>query len=710
MWVEPYKQRPEPLTPIGNMNPNQNQAQAMDPQAVALAKSIRQAESGNNFNQTGKSGEIGAYQWMPDTWKTHAKNVLGDANAPLTPENQNAVAYVTIKQWKDQGLNPAQIAAKWNSGSEANWENKIGTNAKGVAYDVPAYVKKVTDFYQTFKPQDSSNPLGATPAYASDGSTPSPQPSGPAFPYQQGDSAVTAGLKAIGNTPGSLFGFVKNTAQTFNPLNAIQNLEQIGSGFGEMAGEHGYGKAFLDVLRNIPEGAYHTFVPEGVRNIVSGDVAGATKQFTNDPFGQAAPIVLAAEGGARALDRSVGTNLAPSVDSAISKVGGGAIDVASKAMAPVRAAADMGMGAASTLTRSLASHLTSLSPETITQVLADPSSFSKVAQDNISRGSIFEAVKSGLADLKSSYGESGQLYQQIKNSEGNVVIPENFFKDILERHGLKLTGGPEALANGEAISVNPKGVASLPGTGGYQIVADTNSITRNPAEIKALQNLVDNWAEKQDLTPREFLNFRKDIQGVAKFEKPIGTNKEAARVAADMYAEANKTMRPQIKTLKELDAAAAPQIEMIKRVSKDFLDKDGNFKDNAPSKIVNSLSKEGLLSRLESLRPGITKQLQVLKAVEDIERAQGIKVGAYTRGAIEGYGAVSGNIPAIAAAIITNPAIAVQLIRGLGWTKTQIIPLLHVLKAVAGDVATNANNMPSSVLAAGIANNNTNNK
>jgi muramidase (phage lysozyme) len=145
----------------------------MDTDAINLAKAIRQTESGGNFNAKGKSGESGAYQWTPDTWKSHAKQVLGDENAPMTPSNQNAVAYSVIKADKDAGLNPAQIAAKWNSGSHVGWENKVGVNKMGVKYDVPAYVKSVTEAYQQIKRggnvgMDANNPssTGATPTGA----------------------------------------------------------------------------------------------------------------------------------------------------------------------------------------------------------------------------------------------------------------------------------------------------------------------------------------------------------------------------------------------------------------------------------------------------------------------------------------------------------------------------------------------------------------
>lgn len=130
----------------------------MDPQVIALAKAIRKTESNDNFNAKGKSGEFGAYQFMPNTWKQFAKESLGDANAPMTPANQNAVAYTMLKKWKDSGLNPAEIAAKWNSGSHIGWEEKIGTNSMGVKYNVPAYVKSVTDTYQQMKVGDTQAP------------------------------------------------------------------------------------------------------------------------------------------------------------------------------------------------------------------------------------------------------------------------------------------------------------------------------------------------------------------------------------------------------------------------------------------------------------------------------------------------------------------------------------------------------------------------
>ena len=116
--------------------------------ATQIANAIKQIESNNNYEAKGASGEYGAYQFMPATWDSwssdYANKVLGQSTRRLeqTPENQDAVAEFKIQQWLSQGLSSEQIAAKWNSGSEIGWENKIGVNKQGVAYNVPNYVKK----------------------------------------------------------------------------------------------------------------------------------------------------------------------------------------------------------------------------------------------------------------------------------------------------------------------------------------------------------------------------------------------------------------------------------------------------------------------------------------------------------------------------------------------------------------------------------------
>ena len=137
----------------------------LDPQALNLAKAIRRAETGSSsdpYNAKGASGETGAYQFMPDTWKQWAGQYLQDSNAELTVENQNKVAYSRIKELKDQGYNPAQIASLWNSGkADAYKEGFRGTNSQGVQYDVPEYTKKVSQYYRELSSGQAA-PIGPT--------------------------------------------------------------------------------------------------------------------------------------------------------------------------------------------------------------------------------------------------------------------------------------------------------------------------------------------------------------------------------------------------------------------------------------------------------------------------------------------------------------------------------------------------------------------
>lgn len=145
------------------MNPSQNQ---LDPQALNLAKAIRRAETGGHadpYNARGASGETGAYQFMPETWKQWSGQYLQNPNAEYSVENQNKVAYSRIKELKDQGYSPAQIASMWNSGkAEAYKEGLKGTNKQGVVYDVPAYVEKVSRHYNELKNGGQAAPIGGT--------------------------------------------------------------------------------------------------------------------------------------------------------------------------------------------------------------------------------------------------------------------------------------------------------------------------------------------------------------------------------------------------------------------------------------------------------------------------------------------------------------------------------------------------------------------
>lgn len=108
--------------------------------AQQIAAAIKQVESGGNYNAKGGSGENGAYQFMPSTWKGWAQQYLGDPNAPMTPANQDKVAIAKITDLQKKGYNAQQIALIWNGGQPVV---KKGVNSFGVKYDSGSYANKV---------------------------------------------------------------------------------------------------------------------------------------------------------------------------------------------------------------------------------------------------------------------------------------------------------------------------------------------------------------------------------------------------------------------------------------------------------------------------------------------------------------------------------------------------------------------------------------
>ena len=280
------------------MNPS-----TLDTQALNLAKAIRKAETGTSsdpYNAKGASGEYGAYQYMPDTWKQWSKQYLGREGAEMSVENQNKVAYARIKELKDQGLNPAQIASTWNSGNPDRYkQNWKGVNSQGVQYDTPGYVQKVSQYYNELKGTQQAAPIGNTEfqtstAQPEDGSilsklqTTSDVPEKQSqvdFRLQQGSEAlgklsqglVNRDISQIGSgalqTGGAIAGGLLDL--TGAALKSIPILGNVVQGAEDVLG--GVTKAAMDtqVGQDI-QGAYQSLSPETQKNLGAvGNIASA---------------------------------------------------------------------------------------------------------------------------------------------------------------------------------------------------------------------------------------------------------------------------------------------------------------------------------------------------------------------------------------------------------------------------------------------------
>lgn len=108
--------------------------------SIKLAEAVKTVESRGNYHAKGASGEYGAYQMMPTTYKSLSKKCLGEV-VPATPENQDKIVVCTFQQFLKEDRKPKEIIQWWNSGSFTRCSK--GVNKFNVKYDCPAYVQKV---------------------------------------------------------------------------------------------------------------------------------------------------------------------------------------------------------------------------------------------------------------------------------------------------------------------------------------------------------------------------------------------------------------------------------------------------------------------------------------------------------------------------------------------------------------------------------------
>jgi hypothetical protein len=659
-------QASQPINP-GNSAPAEPQAATgggiqvpagLDPTAFFLTKAIKQAETAgdpNAYNAQGDNGtSSGAYQIQQSNWGPWAQQYLGDANAPQTEENQNKLAYSRVADLLKQGYKPSQVASIWNSG-KADSTGNVGVNminGKPVAYDTPGYVSKVQQAYQQIQQQF------AQPVNAQTQGAPSQTPGGPSvggFVENIGSSAVNL-AEGLGN-------------MVMHPIDTASNI--LGTAAGGVEKLFGADANNPDVQKfnNLVTYAKNRYGGDSLSQII-GNIG---HTLYTDPVGAALDLSTLVDGLGGALG-------AASKISKVSELGdaANALHTASEAINPISQGAALAgkvvapvVSKAGDVLQSAASHATGLEPATLQSIFSNPSAFSKTAMDETSRGGVLQDVQDGLQNLENQYSETGKMYKGIQSTEGTVKLPENFMQDILSKGTLSEDGS--AIKYG--LNMDAKG----------NITADTKSFTRDPGDIKAIQQFTKTWGNKTELTPQEFLNMRKDATGMAKYGKDLGTNKGAQLLGRSIRAELNKAGRPQVPGLATADKMTEEQLPVIQKVTKDIYNKDGDLKDNAASKVANALNKSGMMDRLEKVSPGITQKLNVLRAVEDIEKSSGIKVGNYGRTMFEGGAALTGNVPAIISAIITHPKIATQILRGAGYTtKAAIMPILAKVRGYLG--------------------------
>ncbi len=320
---------------------------------------------------------------------------------------------------------------------------------------------------------------------------------------------------------------------------------------------------------------------------------------------------------------------------------------ASKLSKPIFTGAKKVTGVANEdLAKTGTSWMTGLEKDTVDQILKHPDRFSKKAMEKTSREQVFGKVQEALTKRKEELNETGRAYDTIRQSGQQIDLPDNFIEESLSKLGFKIDDG--------------------------KITTTTKSATREKADINALQQFYNNWRGKKTIDTDEFLNMRSDLANLAKYDRMSGKTSGSEKIAKKLRAELNEQARKVIPGLEELDREFSRERTILGKLGKDLYNRDGTLKDNALTKIANltNKGKEQLAKRIEELVPGVSKEVNILKAIEDIERAKGIKVGTYLRGATGGFLASGGNpIVTILSAIGTSPQVAVPALRKISQIK-----------------------------------------
>lgn len=493
--------------------------------------------------------------------------------------------------------------------------------------------------------------------------------------------------KETANIAKSALKFGKGVVDFFNPVNTFNTIKQIPgavSGYNSDVNAAAQSEQQAAVLEQkvkettgknpvapptnpnslAPDylgAGYKSLVPQAIQEALQGHGTKSLQSLAEDPF-QLAPAFLMLKGalesptGGTTVDEATG---APKSE-VQGDVGAGKVinDTISTITKPgVKAVEAVGKGAvkagnfAATLAKFGVSQATGMAPKTIQTILENPQKFlGKDYGAAYSRDAIGAKVSGAIDQRLQDLSSTGKEYQGIKQSGEKVQIPTKGgvaqpVKDVLDQFKVQLD------KNG-------------------QIKTNSETLPMSQADKSSLQNFIDTYGKKSELTANGFLNARKTLSNMAKFD--AAKTDASTALARSLRAGFDAYGKDQITGLKELDAKYAPETQLLKQIKKDYLKPDGTFKDNALSKIANltNSGREPVLARLDQIVPGVGKEISILKAVEDINNAGGQKVGTYTRtaGTLASYAA--GGIPgAIVEAILTHPKVATQILAGFGKAK-----------------------------------------
>lgn len=483
------------------------------------------------------------------------------------------------------------------------------------------------------------------------------------FPSNKNDNPLIAGAKAIGNLPKSIYEFGKGIVSAVShPIQTVKTVGNILGQGGEKVLENTVGKGIEAITgqeiqkQDTPE--FDAFAK--IMKDRYGSLENLQKTATEDPFGFGADLLGLIEGGAGLVGKTAELN----------KVVG---TVGRTATRPIASAVEKTGNVIKGTTKFGLSQATGLNPESISNILKDPGAYKNLNPEI--RVETAKQVADALDERLGELSDLGKEYQGIRvgtdGTPGLVTVPEDTISKVLNKYGVKLDKN-------------------------NKIITSPESRPLSAGDKAALQEFIDNYGNVINHTNNSFLNTREALSNLAKYDS-TKTNL-STQISRDLRGEYDKLGKTQIKGLKELDTQYAPERELLGQLKKDIFNASGELKEGAISKIANltGKGKEQVLERVKQIIPDIEQRVNVIKTMEDIEKASGLKVGTYVRAGGLVSGIATGNIPIIIASILAQPEIAVPLLKGAGYIGEKASPIINAIKNIADDV--NNFRLPASFL------------
>lgn len=373
----------------------------------------------------------------------------------------------------------------------------------------------------------------------------------------------------------------------------------------------------------------------GANFVPIGRVAGALSPYVGKTLGYATGL------GASGYGFETGTRLQEGAPDAYTPGLGtaipAAIPIVGKALGATAPALRFGLAKASGLT-----------PDEITTILTRPSEFQTARAENLNRISLGNLINERFKALKSEVSDLGKSYQPIRDSGQVVKVAESPFERVLSRMKIGFENGKVRLTS--------------------------ESPALSSSDVSSIERLYNQFGQTDTLSSNAYLNLRNAADELANWRTDPSRTSFSERIFRELRREYDDVAKVQIKGLKELDTQYAPVKKELTELTKEYLQfRDGQWvlKDAAVSKITNATNKgrEQVLSRLEKYVPGITQQIQLVRALEGVQAASGNRVGAYAQSLLLGGGLfAAGANPAFAllALAVAMPEVLVPILIGFG--------------------------------------------